>query len=180
MRLDLSRRTAAPALLAFSLLVGGTASGCSGGQPAATAEGGAGTATVARGIVPVGTVVIPTAAEVEAAWERRPDYVRALPADWQAAYKFALERPDVIAWMPCNCGCGGEGHRSNLDCFFDRRESGEITFQEHGSYCDICVETSNLAAKMIGEGKSLAAIRAAVDATFGGGGHSTDTPLPPS
>ena len=74
----------------------------------------------------------------------------------------------------------GDGHRSNLDCFFDRRESGEITFQEHGSYCDICVETSNLAAKLLGEGKTLAEIRAAVDETFGGGGHGTDTPLPPA
>ena len=73
-----------------------------------------------------------------------------------------------------------DGHRSNLDCFFDRRESGEITFQEHGSFCDICVETSNLAAKLLEEGKSMAEIRAAVDATFGGGGNSTDTPLPPA
>ena len=127
-----------------------------------------------------GKVVIPTEAEIAAAWERRPEYVRALPEDWQAAYKFALARPDVIGWMPCNCGCGADGHRSNLDCFFDRRESGEITFQEHGSYCDICVETSNLAAKLLDEGKSMAEIRAAVDATFGGGGHSTDTPLPPA
>ncbi|HWP63902.1 MAG TPA: PCYCGC motif-containing (lipo)protein [Candidatus Binatia bacterium] len=179
MRLLLSRRTTAPALLAFTVLLGGTTAACSGTDPDAPAVAGGGAAAV-EAVVPSGNVVIPTSAEIAAAWDRRPDYVRALPEDWQAAYKFALARPDVIGWMPCNCGCGADGHRSNLDCFFDRRESGEITFQEHGSYCDICVETSNLAAKLLDEGKSMAEIRAAVDATFGGGGHSTDTPLPPT
>lgn len=179
MRLLLSRRTTAPALLAFTVLLGGTTAACSGTNPDAAAVTSGGAAAV-EAVVPSGNVVIPTDAEISAAWERRPEYVRALPEDWQAAYKFALARPDVIGWMPCNCGCGADGHRSNLDCFFDRRESGEITFQEHGSFCDICVETSNLAAKLLEEGKSMAEIRAAVDATFGGGGHSTDTPLPPA
>ncbi len=179
MRLLLSRRTTAPALLAFTILLGGTTAACSGTAPTDAAVTGGGAAAVAA-VVPSGKVVIPTEAEIAAAWERRPEYVRALPEDWQAAYKFALARPDVIGWMPCNCGCGADGHRSNLDCFFDRRESGEITFQEHGSFCDICVETSNLAAKLLEEGKSMAEIRAAVDATFGGGGNSTDTPLPPA
>lgn len=177
MRLMLSRRTTAPALLAFSMLVGGTTAACSG---EAAPETTSNAVVAAMPDVPSGKVTIPTDDEIAAAWKARPDYVRALPEDWQAAYKFALARPDVIGWMPCNCGCAGDGHRSNLDCFFDRRESGEITFQEHGSYCDICVETSNLAAKMLGEGKSLAEIRAAVDSTFGGGGHGTDTPLPPA
>ena len=179
MRLPLSRRTTAPALLAFSVLLGGTTAACSGTRPSDTPVASAPAAAVVAK-VPSGKVVIPTEAEIAAAWDRRPDYVRALPEDWQAAYKFALARPDVIGWMPCNCGCAGQGHRSNLDCFFDRRESGEITFQEHGSFCDICVNTSNLAAKLLGEGKSMAEIRAAVDKTFGGGGHSTDTPLPPA
>lgn len=179
MRLILSRRTTAPALLAFTVLLGGTTAACSGTASSDAAVAGGGAAAVAAA-VPSGDVVIPTDAEIAAAWERRPEFVRALPEDWQAAYKFALARPDVIGWMPCNCGCGADGHRSNLDCFFDRRESGEITFQEHGSFCDICVETSNLAAKLLGEGKSMAEIRAAVDATFGGGGRSTDTPLPPT
>ena len=180
MRLTLSRRTTAPALLAFTVLLGGTTAACSGASRSEAPGGTAAAGTAAAAVVPSGNVIIPTDAEVAAAWDRRPEFVRALPEDWQAAYKFALARPDVIGWMPCNCGCGADGHRSNLDCFFDRRESGEITFQEHGSYCDICVETSNLAAKLLDEGKSMAEIRAAVDATFGGGGHSTDTPLPPA
>ncbi len=179
MRLAISRRrTAMPALLAFSLLTGGAAAGCSGAaqQPAATAT----TQAAAAVTIPMGDMVMPTAEQVDAAWKARPDYVKALPDDWQAAYRFALERPDVVQWMPCNCGCAGQGHRSNLDCFFDRRETGQIQFQEHGSFCDICVRTANLASKLLREGKSATEIRAAVDAQFGGGGHGTDTPLPPA
>jgi hypothetical protein len=73
------------------------------------------------------------------------------------------------------------GHRSNLDCFFQRRETGALAFEEHASYCDICIETANLASKMIVDGASMGQIRAAVDATFGGGAApGTDTALPPS
>jgi hypothetical protein len=181
MRLAITRRSTAPALLAFSLLVGGTTAGCAGDAHPTDAWALPGAAApAAEAIVPSGAVAIPTAAEVATAWDARPAFVRALPDDWQAAYRFALERPDVIGWMPCNCGCAESGHRSNLDCFFIHREDGTITFEEHGSYCDICVETSNLAAKLLREGRTLAEIRAAVDSTFGGGGHGTDTPLPPA
>jgi hypothetical protein len=125
-------------------------------------------------------VVALRAEQVVASWKARPDFVRALPDDWQAAYRFALARPDVIQGMLCNCSCGGDGHRSNLGCFFDRRKTGQIQFQEHGSYCDICVNTANLAAKLLNKGKSILDIRDAVDTRFGGGGHSTNTPMPPA
>jgi len=73
------------------------------------------------------------------------------------------------------------GHRSNLDCFFQRRDAGAFTFEEHASYCDICIKTANLASEMIQDRKAMGEIRAAVDATFGGGAApGTDTALPPS
>lgn len=135
-------------------------------------------ATVA---VPRGSMPLPTADEIAAAWKARPAYVQALPADWQNAYSFALTRPDVLQWLPCYCGCGGMGHRSNLDCFFKQREvAGEFTYEEHASYCDICVKTANMAQQMLLDGKTMLEIRTAVDATFGGGAPGTDTPLPPA
>ena len=91
--------------------------------------------------VPMGSMTMPTADEVTTAWGARPDYVKALPADGQAAYAFALARPDVLQWLPCYCGCAGIPHRSNLDCYFQRREvRGTFTFEEHASFCDICVK----------------------------------------
>jgi hypothetical protein len=97
----------------------------------------------------------------------------------EAAYRYALERPDVVQWMPCWCGCAGMEHRSNLDCFFRSRIGGAVAFEEHASYCDICVETALLAQRRLAEGRSLVEIRAEVDARWGGNGvPGTPTDLP--
>lgn len=132
--------------------------------------------------VPLGAMTMPTSAEVTATWKARPAYVENLAPDWQAAYAFALARPDVLQWLPCYCGCAGMEHRSNLDCFFVRREvKGTYQYEEHASFCDICVQTANMAQQLLREGKTMVQIRAAVDARFGGGAApGTDTPLPPA
>jgi len=177
-------RVLVPAFI-VALMLGGSVAGCSSvagpsSMPAASAVASEGTATAA--VVPMGSMTMPTADEVSATWSARPDYVKALPAEGQAAYAFALARPDVIQWMPCYCGCAGIPHRSNLDCFFQRREvKGNYMYEEHASFCDICVKTANMASDMLQQGKTMVQIRAAVDATFGGGAApGTDTPLPPA
>ncbi len=83
--------------------------------------------------------------------------------------------------MPCYCGCAGMEHRSNLDCFFQRREvKGSFAYEEHASFCDICVQTANTASRLLREGKTMVQVRAAIDGQFGGGSvPGTDTPLPP-
>jgi hypothetical protein len=170
-----------------TLSLGGALAGCSNGsdesigaQPTAV-SGAAGTSVDAVS-VPLGSMTMPTAQEVEATWNARPGYVNALPADWQAAYSFALARPDVLQWLPCYCGCTGIPHRSNLDCFFQRREvKGTYSYEEHASYCDICIKTANMASDMLLQGKTMVQIRAAVDSTFSGGAApGTDTPMPPA
>jgi hypothetical protein len=176
------------ALLVLVVGLGGAVAGCSSSSsPSATSAGagspaGAPAVTTAGVTVPMGDMHMPTADEVTTTWDARPEYVQALPAEGQAAYAFALARPDVLQWLPCYCGCAGMGHRSNLDCFFQRREvKGTYAYEQHASYCDICVKTANLADGMLREGKTMGQIRAAVDSTFGGGtAPGTDTALPPS
>lgn len=176
-------------LLALALVVSASAAACSSGGDHASAIADATPASPAAAPadavaveVPMGSMTMPSQAEVSAAWVARPEFVKALPADWQGAYSFALARPDVLQWLPCYCGCAGIEHRSNLDCFFVRREvKGTFQYEEHASYCDICVETANLAQQMLRDGASMVQIRAAVDAQFGGGAApGTDTPMPPA
>lgn len=182
------RRLVGP-MIAFALLAASGVSGCEAlaedpsvaaiaptAQPAERAPSGTGVD------VAPGTMTMPTPAEVSAAWAARPDYVTALPPDWQGAYAFALARPDVLQWLPCYCGCGGMGHGSNLDCFFKVREqAGTFMYEEHASYCGVCVETAKLAEQLLQEGMPMGDIRAAVDARFGeGGAPGTDTALPPA
>ena len=171
----LSSRSMLPALIAL-MAAGWAVAGCSGGSDATPAWSSA-----PKAAVPAGAMQLPSDEQVAAAWEARPAYVQALPDAWRAAYLFALERPDVLQWVPCYCGCGGMGHGSNLDCFFKgRAQAGTFVYEEHGSYCDICVETANMASEMLTRGRSINEIRAAVDATFGGGAvPGTDTQMPP-
>lgn len=172
----------APALLVLVMTLGGAVAGCSDSSPAGAAPSTDPAQAVAEVAVPAGAVTMPTAEEVTATWKARPEFVKSLPDKWQSAYAFALARPDVLQWIPCYCGCGGMGHGSNLNCFFQQLDGkNSFTFDEHGSYCDICVDIANLASKMLRDGRTMAEIRAAVDSTFGGGAApGTDTPMPPA
>jgi hypothetical protein len=110
-----------------------------------------------------------------------PEYVLAGGNQVVMAYQFALERPDVMLWMPCYCGCGGHsGHRNARDCFVKATSSaGNVQFDEHGAACNVCVDIALRAREMTLAGQPLGEIRAAVDQEFSGIGPGTDTPLPP-
>jgi len=185
-----------PVLLVSVALAGGVA-GCSSGHDPALGDGSMSTMAMPapmsgdpmnesaeeadHGGVPAGAFQLPSQAQVTAAWDARPDYVKVLPAAWQEAYAYALARPDVLQWLPCYCGCVAMDHRSNLDCFFQRREvAGNFSYEEHASYCDVCIETANLASSMLLDGSSIVQVRAAVDDMFGDLAPGTDTPLPPA
>ena len=156
-------------------LSGGLAA-CGGGQGGSMEAGSTGSTGGSAAAQPADDGAI------ELAWEARPDYVRHAHPRVAEAYRYALERPDMIQWMPCYCGCEAMDHRSNLDCFLrSRMAGGAVAFEEHASFCDICVETALLAKQRLAEGRSLAEIRAEVDATWGGAGvPGTDTALPQS
>lgn len=159
---------------ALALLVAPTVAGCGGSATADTWTAG----PVAEH-TPATHDPAPDAA-TQAVWNARPAYVRSHP-QVEAAYAYAMARPDVIAWLPCYCGCVAMDHRSNLDCFFKPTAPGmPLEFEEHASYCDVCVETALMAEGMLADGASLRAIRDRVDATFGGRAPGTVTPLPPA
>ncbi|NJD26764.1 MAG: hypothetical protein FIA92_00515 [Chloroflexi bacterium] len=161
-------------VIALTFLVAPTVVACGGGsEPDGWVGGPAAEHTPAMGDPAFD-------AAAQATWNVRPDYVRSHPRI-EAAYAYALARPDVITWLPCYCGCVAMDHRSNLDCFFKPTQPGaSLEFEEHASYCDVCVETALMAKQMLADGASLAEIRDEVDATFGGRAPGTVTPLPPA
>ena len=70
------------------------------------------------------------------------------------------ERPEIMDGIRCNCGCAGQpGFYSLLSCY-----EGDAMAR----LCPICQGEGRLAARLHKEGKSLAEIRVAVDAQFGG------------
>jgi Protein of unknown function with PCYCGC motif len=69
------------------------------------------------------------------------------------AYEAAREVPEVLAKLPCFCGCmSGFGHRNNLDCFHD----------EHGVECSMCQDIALEAREMYKNGYDIERIRKAI------------------
>lgn len=57
-----------------------------------------------------------------------PD-IRAAPAKVREAYRFAVENQHVLRYIPCYCGCGGEGHTSNASCYLkEGSKPGNLIF----------------------------------------------------
>jgi hypothetical protein len=73
------------------------------------------------------------------------------------AYKVAQELPEVLDSLYCYCDCEKHmGHKSLLTCFVD----------QHGAYCDICINSALMAGQMNADGADIATIRKVVDETF--------------
>ena len=110
-----------------------------------------------------------------------PDFILDAPARVQEGYNFALERPEVLQYMPCFCGCGAGGHESNLDCFVKGIEAdGTIEYSSHAFGCSICTDIALDAKQLLAEGASLTEIRQFIDDKYGDAGPATDTELPPT
>jgi Protein of unknown function with PCYCGC motif len=81
-------------------------------------------------------------------------------ADLIALFDGVREIPEVIDGIRCQCGCAGsEGFYSLLSCYEGDGAMARI--------CHICQGEGKLAIRLHKEGKSLDAIRNAIDAKFG-------------
>jgi hypothetical protein len=155
-------RAASVALFALLLISGPAFAACSGAHAAASTAGGWG-----AGAVPSMAGDMPMAGASEA-WAARPAFVRGNAAT-EEAYAFAIQHPQIVQWMPCYCGCSAMGHGSNLDCYFKHGQPGDkAVFEEHASFCDICVQITLKTKQLHAQGKSLHEIRQVIDQTFGG------------
>jgi hypothetical protein len=96
-----------------------------------------------------------------------PPEVQQAPATVRQAYQFAVANPDVLAEIPCYCGCGAMGHVSNYSCYVENGDRGsEIVFDNHALGCSICVDITQDAMRLLDEGKSVAAIYDYVDGAY--------------
>ena len=76
----------------------------------------------------------------------------------RTAYEAAKEVPQVLAQLPCYCGCmSGAGHKNNLDCFHD----------EHGVECAMCQSIALDARDMWNDGYDIDRIRRSIKDRYG-------------
>jgi hypothetical protein len=92
----------------------------------------------------------------------KPDVVTLDPAQFSGrareAYQAAKEVPEVLAQLPCYCGCMSNfGHKNNLDCFHD----------EHGVECTTCQGIAIDARDMFKNGIKIERIRQVIKDRYG-------------
>lgn len=106
---------------------------------------------------------------------RAPDVIR-------DAYTFAAQRPDVLEYVPCFCGCETAGHKRNADCFVAvRNPDGSVReWDTHGMACTICIDVARDAMQLNASGASTDDIRSAVDDKYAAYPRQTPTPAPPA
>lgn len=78
------------------------------------------------------------------------------------AYVYATKNQKILENIPCYCGCGGMGHKSLKNCFL--KDNGN--YEEHASYCDICVGESLMVKRLQEQGTEYSKF-----------GSPTNTPL---
>lgn len=96
-----------------------------------------------------------------------PPEVQQAPSTVRQAYQFAAHNEDVLQALPCYCGCGAMGHVSNYNCYVaERDENAQFTYDNHALGCQICVDITQDAMRMLDEGQSVDEIYRYVDATY--------------
>ncbi len=130
---------------------------------------------VDRTPVPSADAQMPPLPPVSNMVPRAPEVVR-------DAYIFAAQRPDILEYVPCFCGCETAGHTRNADCFVaSRNEDGTVReWDTHGMACTICIDVARDAMQLSASGASTVDIRAAVESKYAAYPRQTSTPSPPA
>ncbi|MFA4957504.1 MAG: PCYCGC motif-containing (lipo)protein [Candidatus Methanoperedens sp.] len=97
------------------------------------------------------------------------------------AYKYATEHPEILEQIPCYCGCGDHGsqasdykpHRFLRDCYIN----DNWKYDEHASFCDVCIGEASKVQAYLAQGKTLKEARDLIDQEYSKiGGMMTNTP----
>lgn len=99
--------------------------------------------------------------------DQLPADVQAAPASVREAYQFAAANPEVMEHIPCYCGCGSIGHKSNYACYVSGVDTeGNPIFDNHALGCSICVDITQDTMRLMQDGKNIEEIKAYVDETY--------------
>lgn len=109
--------------------------------------------------------------------EEMPTNVQRSARKIHEAYQFAVANPEVADAVPCYCGCAGMGHASSYDCYVAGvDENGLMQFDDHATYCSICIDITQDTMRLFDEGKSPAEIFTQIEADYARFGPPTVKP----
>ena len=99
-----------------------------------------------------------------------PDFVQEAGTEAAVAYQYATDQPDILAQIPCHCGCEKAlVHKNNLDCYITgfTAEGDVVQYDNHAAYCAVCLEITAQVIKRVSEGQAPPAIHVAIDTQYG-------------
>ena len=72
-------------------------------------------------------------------------------------FQFAAQHPEVLAYVPCFCGCDHMGHKGNDDCFVKTRAANGdvVAWEPHGTECQVCIDVGQMSMQMHSSGASV-------------------------
>lgn len=176
-------------LIAFALplLIAVVLAGC-GEQPSGASPAGSAPAAVVHVTATANPAKLvpdpPEGAEATAyARDATPQFIANMPAgrDKDRAtrrYAFAATHMDVLAQMPCYCGCAiyQHMHTSLKSCFIRSvAADGKIVYTDHSITCDICTGEVDMVENLVA-GTPLKLLRDQIHAKYSYTGVWTDTP----
>jgi hypothetical protein len=63
-----------------------------------------------------------------------PDFAGPTLPRIRGLYAYAVDHGDELQYIPCFCGCGRFGHKSNRDCYIKSfNADGTLTFTSHAA-----------------------------------------------
>lgn len=119
--------------------------------------------------------------EVTSAANVMPTFLMDKNEQMQTIYGAAAHHHELLEYIPCYCGCAESGnHKNALNCFvYEIKENGEVVWDDHGTRCDVCLETAAESIIQYQEGKSVKEIRDYIDDKYKDGyPEPTPTKLP--
>jgi len=129
-----------------------------------------------KNVSPPGGAAVSAAPPAARETAQLPVEVLQSPPVVQAAYRYAIDHPEMLKAVGCYCGCGGMGHTSNYSCFVAGREaSGATVFDGHALGCSICVDIARDVERLAAEGRDLPAIQQYIQAEYAQYGPSNLT-----
>jgi hypothetical protein len=115
-------------------------------------------------LIIAGAAVAVVAPRVGSAPKEAPFGLDGQPAETIAGYGFAVAHEELVAAIPCYCGCGQSlGHRSLLDCFL---QPGGAGYESHASGCVICLREAADIDRLSQEGLTTDDIRDWIDQEY--------------
>lgn len=111
-------------------------------------------------------------------YNQLPSFLGDYPSEVTRIYQEVPKHSDLLAHMPCFCGCGQSvGHQNNLDCFIHQQSNDNITWDSHATTCGVCLDIADESIQMKKSGKSEKEIREVIDQKYGQG-YAEPTPTP--